>query len=211
MIKNVFFDFFEVFANGMYGLGEMGRLVEQRFGIPAIEYHQKDTGESWELWKKLNRAEIGEVEYWNKILEIHPWKLSPQEFIQCTRDAMKVEIPGTLQVAKELYGKGYNLYLVSDVWGEMRDAKYRQYPWLKEIFKKRYFSCDFGQIKSDPDYFEKICQDAGVNPAESLFIDDYDVNVNRAIEAGMQGIVFENATQLRTELERGLGTEYCFI
>jgi putative hydrolase of the HAD superfamily len=84
-------------------------------------------------------------------------------------------------------------------------AMEEQYPWLLELFEHRYYSFATGQIKSDPDYFEKICRDAGVNPAESLFIDDYDVNVNRAREAGMQGIVFENSAQLRTELERGLG------
>lgn len=118
---------------------------------------------------------------------------------------MKVEIPGTLQIVRELHAKGYNLYLVSDVWGEMRDAMLVQYSWISELFKKCYFSCDFGQIKSDLGYFEKICQDAGVDPAKSLFVDDYDVNVKRAKEAGMRGIVFKSSAQLRAELERGLG------
>ncbi len=206
MIENIFFDFFEVFSNGMYWGGEMGRLVEQRFGISVDDYAKKDTGESWGLWKKLNRAEIREKEYWDKILEIHPWQVTPEQFIQCTREAMKVEIPGTLQLARELYFKGYNLYLVSDVWAEMRDMMFVQYPWICRLFKKHYFSCEFGQVKSDPNYFEKICEDAGVDPARSLFIDDYDVNVNRAIEAGMQGIVFENATQLRKEIEKIFGS-----
>ena len=119
---------------------------------------------------------------------------------------MKVEIPGTLQLAKELCSRGYNLYLVSDVWAEMRDMMFVQYPWIQRLFRKHYFSCEFGQIKSDPNYFEKICEDAGVDPARSLFIDDYDVNVNRAIEAGMQGIVFENAIQLRKEIESIFGS-----
>lgn len=205
MIENIFFDFFEVFANGMFWGGVMGQYVEERFGISVDDFRQKDTGESWDLWKKLNRAEIQEREYWEMILKTHPWRATPQAFIQCTLDAMKVSIPGTFQIAYDLHKRGYNLYLVSDVWAEMRDAMFVQYPWMQWMFKKCYFSCDFGQIKSDPDYFEKICEDAGVDPARSLFIDDYDVNVNRAKEAGIQGIVFENSAQLRTELERGLG------
>lgn len=205
MIENLFFDFFEVVANGMYWGGLMGRLVEQRFGISVDDFRKKDTGVCWDLWKKLNRAEIQEKEYWDKILEVQPWQATSEQFIQCTFDAMKVEISGTFQIIRELHAKGYNLYLVSDVWAEMRDAMLVQYSWISELFKKCYFSCDFGQIKSDPGYFEKICQDAGVDPAKSLFVDDYDVNVKRAKEAGMQGIIFKSSAQLRAELERGLG------
>jgi putative hydrolase of the HAD superfamily len=204
-IKNFFIDFSEVFANGMYWGGEMGRLVQERLGISVDEFRKKDTGESWELWKKLNRGHLDEVEYWELIVRTHAWDIKPEEFIQCTYDAMKIEIPGTLQVVRELSQKGYRLFLISDVWRKMSLAMEAQYPWLLELFEHRYYSFETGEIKSDPDYFEEICRDADVNPAESLFIDDYDVNVNRAREAGLQGIVFENAAQLRTELERGLG------
>lgn len=200
-VKNIFFDLCEVFINGMYWGGEMGRLVEQRFGIPVDEFKKKDSGESWELWKKLNRGEIKEDEYWQKIVELNSWDVQPEDFIQCTRDALKVEIPGTLQLATELKLKGYRLFLVSDLWNEMRDAVLAAHPWIPQLFEKCYFSCDFGQVKSEPDYFEKICKDAGVDPAESLFVDDYDVNVDRAKGAGMQGIVFKTATQLSADLK----------
>lgn len=192
-IENIYFDFFEVFANGMYWNGEMGHLVHERLGIPVDEFRDKDTGESWELWKMLNRAQLSEEEYWNKILELHAWDATPEDFIECTRDALRVEIPGTLQIVGELGLSSYNLYLVSDVWDEMRNAMLVQYPWISRMFKKCYFSCDFGQIKSDPGYFEKICMDVHANPAKSLFIDDYHVNVERAEAAGMQGIIFKNS------------------
>ena len=37
---------------------------------------------------------------------------------------------------------------------------------------------------------------------ETLFIDDLDVNINRAEETGIHGILFQNANQLKEELEQ---------
>lgn len=204
-IENIFFDLCEVFYYGIYGHGVMGQLVSERLGISADEYCEKDTGESWELWKKLNRGQCHEEVYWQKLIELHDWKASPQDFIQCSRDALKVEVPGTMQVVGELRLNRYYLFLVSDLWLELRDAMLAEHPWIKQVFNECYFSCNTGYVKSDPGYFEKICKSAGAKPTESLFIDDYHVNVDRAKEAGMQGIVFENSAQLRTELERELG------
>lgn len=204
-VENIFFDLCEVFVYGIYGHGEMGRLVEDRLRISIEEYCEKDTGISWDLWKKLNCGEIREEAYWQKLIEIHDWKVTPEDFIQCSRDALKVMVPGTLQVVGELRLNRYNLFLVSDLWPEMRDAMLSEHPWIQRVFKKCFFSCDRGQVKSDPDYFAKICTDVGAEPTKSLFIDDFYVNVDRAKEIGMQGIVFENSAQLRAELERGLG------
>lgn len=204
-VENIFFDLCEVFYYGIYGHGAMGNLVQERLGISVDEYCSKDFGVSWDLWKKLNCGEVHEEAYWQKLIEIHEWKATPEGFIQCSREALKVEVPGTLQVVGELRLNRYNLFLVSDLWPEMRDAMLSEHPWIQRVFKERFFSCDRGQIKSDPDCFAKICADAGVDPTKSLFVDDYYVNVNRAMEAGMQGIVFENSAQLRAELERGLG------
>ena len=204
-VENIFFDLCEVFYYGIYGNGAMGKLVEERLGISIDEYCSKDTGVSWDLWKKLNCGEVHEKAYWQNLIEIHNWKATPEDFIRCSRDALKVEVPGTLQVFGELCLNRYNLFLVSDIWPEMRDAMLSEHPWIQRVFKKCYFSCDRGQVKSDPDYFAKICADAGAEPSKSLFVDDYYVNVDRAKEIGMQGIVFENSAQLRAELERGLG------
>lgn len=204
-IKNIFFDLCEVFYYGIYGHGAMGNLVAERLGISIDEYCEKDTGESWELWKKLNCGQVREEDYWQKLIEIHDWKATPQDFIQCSRDALKVEVPGTLQVVGELRLHKYNLFLVSDLWPELRDAMLTEHPWIRQVFSECYFSCNTGYVKSSPGYFEKVCKSAGAKPEESLFIDDYYVNVDNAKAIGMQGIVFENSAQLRTELERELG------
>lgn len=209
MDRNLFFDFFDVLFNGMDGRNAMGRLVEQRIGISRDEYRMKDYDECWELWKLLNRGELSEVGYWEKILEKYKWDATPEDFMWCTRQALKIQIPGTYDILSELYRGSYNLFLVSDIWADMRDEMIKAYPWIKVFFKKCYFSCDFHSIKSDEGYFEKICADAGVKPSDSIMIDDYDVNIMRAKSAGMDGIIFENANQLRRELYEKLGTN-CF-
>ena len=70
MIANLFFDFFEIIANGMYGPGAMGRIVETRLGIPLDEYCRKDTGES------LTRKPTGKLSLGLTIGKLSPKILS---------------------------------------------------------------------------------------------------------------------------------------
>ena len=44
--------------------------------------------------------------------------------------------------------------------------------------------------KPEPAVFELACRRLGLLPAECIFVDDYDVNVKAAQDAGMAAVVF---------------------
>lgn len=65
------------------------------------------------------------------------------------------------------------------------------------------FSAVCGMTKPNADIFEHICQKFGLEPTETVFIDDNAANVHTARQLGMQGYVFDgDADKLRTWLDQ---------
>ena len=57
-----------------------------------------------------------------------------------------------------------------------------------ELFEKTYYSHEIKLRKPTKEAFEYVVRDAGLNAAETLFVDDMLVNVEGAREAGLQAV-----------------------
>ncbi|NTV84766.1 MAG: HAD family phosphatase [Bacteroidales bacterium] len=62
------------------------------------------------------------------------------------------------------------------------------YPSLDSLFEKAYYSFQLKLYKPDPAIFEFVLNDKGLNPEETLFIDDFQVNIEAAKKLGLQVI-----------------------
>jgi glucose-1-phosphatase len=60
------------------------------------------------------------------------------------------------------------------------------YSSLDDLFEKAYYSFQLKLYKPDPAIFEFVLKDSGLEPAETLFIDDYQANVEAAGKLGLQ-------------------------
>lgn len=73
------------------------------------------------------------------------------------------------------------------------------------VFDHVIGSADVGLMKPDPAIFRLTLERLGVLPAEALFIDDYQQNIDAAVELGIEGILFESPEKLEAALaKRGL-------
>ena len=59
-------------------------------------------------------------------------------------------------------------------------------PSLDSFFSKAYYSCNVGMRKPNDDIFRFVLQDAGIAPAETLFIDDLHGNIETANKLGIK-------------------------
>ena len=59
---------------------------------------------------------------------------------------------------------------------------------LNDHFEKAYYSHVLGHRKPDTTGFEIIIRENGLDPAETLFVDDALMNVEGAIKAGLKGL-----------------------
>jgi len=112
-------------------------------------------------------------------------------------------IPGTVSIANELLDKEFSLFHATN----MDEQVFEEYRNNKEFsFLKRFsggLTASNGIQKPDPRFFELLL--AKIPAAQkqyAFFIDDSLENVKAAIKAGMIGIHFQSAQQLRAELVR---------
>jgi glucose-1-phosphatase len=74
-----------------------------------------------------------------------------------------------------------------------------------KFFPQRIYSCVVGASKPSPIIFREALKACKVSADNALYIDDIPAYVEAARQLGMDGIVFESAEQLKSELEqRGL-------
>jgi len=72
-------------------------------------------------------------------------------------------------------------------------------------FSKWYLSYEIGVMKPDAGVYKYVIDDLKTDPSAILFIDDIPLNIAAARKCGMQGIVFEGISQLKSELRlRGI-------
>jgi putative hydrolase of the HAD superfamily len=128
-----------------------------------------------------------------------------EEVISAWND-MLLDFPAArIQWLKELKNK-YRLFLFSNTNAIHLTAFQKKYldsygtP-LDDLFEKAYYSHIIRCRKPDVTAFEYVIQDSGVDPSETLFIDDALVNVEGAKQAGLQAIHLEPG---KTVLDLGI-------
>jgi len=99
------------------------------------------------------------------------------------------------------FRKNYNLFLLSNT-SALHYEKFHEEilsnPETVEFYNsfiKEYYSYQLKLRKPDIKIFDYVIKDSGVNPAETVFIDDNPENVEGAIKAGLNGFVFGKETK----------------
>ncbi|MEM3154165.1 MAG: HAD family phosphatase [Candidatus Woesearchaeota archaeon] len=77
----------------------------------------------------------------------------------------------------------------------------RQRGWFSH-FDRLFLSFELNYLKPDPRAYYAVLKELGARPSDVVFIDDKKENVESAVKCGMNGIVFSNAIQLRSDLEK---------
>lgn len=196
MVKNMIFDLSEVIVSGYHGTE---KVVAQNTDLLAEDFLARKTKVA-DFFLDTMRGKHSEDEYCAHLLEGMDWKLSSQKVKELIRQNLNVPVEGTLEIIKKLKGK-YRLILLSDNVKEWVDYILENNDELR-IFDHLYFTYEYGLLKSDEGCFEHLLKDLAIEPEETIFIDDYFVNIDRAKECGIDGILFKNAKDLEQELEK---------
>lgn len=74
------------------------------------------------------------------------------------------------------------------------------HPQLTQVFEQIYSGLELNKPKDDPDSYTYICQQLSVSPADVLFIDDSEKNIEAARSAGLNTLVYTDFQHLRDHL-----------
>lgn len=108
-------------------------------------------------------------------------------------------IEGMAELVRDLKKAGYSVYLLSNISRYFSSHKEAN-PVLFE-FRDWVFSAEVGLVKPDPAIFRLAVEKFGVDPHETLFVDDNAQNLEGARAVGLSTYLFDgNANRLRAAL-----------
>jgi putative hydrolase of the HAD superfamily len=159
------------------------------------------------LWDKnrgaFDRGDLTGEAYWSALAADAGVGINAEQLDQvCNWD---VEMWGRANAGMvawlgQLRRGGIKTGLLSNMHPAMISYLRENFDWL-ELFDFKTFSAEVRMIKPDPAIYEHTLRGLGVRAAETLFLDDREINVQGARELGIHALLFRSVAQLRQELE----------
>ena len=140
---------------------------------------------------------LPEAAYLEKVIESGKWSISPDELRQELFENFRSVVEGMPELLEELSQRGFSLILESNHLREWINQIETIHPFLVEVFEQRVFSFETGQLNKTPAAFAAIAARIERPPAECLYIGNSSTSCEAAEAAGMQVILFHNASELR--------------
>ena len=188
-IKNIVFDLGNVLLDLNLDKTETAfrELLQEEFENAYLKY------ESNRLFERLEVGRISPFEFVNGMRSAAEVPITDDEVIDGW-NALLGEMPKSrIDFLKEM-GKKYNIYLLSNtnaihmMWLDeyLKEHYQMSIQDFTQLFKKHYFSFQLQMRKPDADIYKHLIEDSGINPAESLFVDDREDNIKTARACGFQ-------------------------
>ncbi len=157
------------------------------------------------IWNPLTiQLELGvitEDDYWNSFKsQVNSYSTLPSEslLIRKYSEGFKINYE-VLEIVKSLKSQGLDLSILSN--SIAPHYEFNKKAGLYDNFPILVFSHQVGLRKPDLRIYYLTINRLNIDPKQSLFIDDREENVSAALEIGMNGHVFQNATILESELK----------
>jgi len=190
-IRNIIFDLGGVLLNidpkkTIEAFEKLG--MEQLVGDKGLSYDH-------EIFYRMEQGQITSDEFREGVLELLPSRVSYRE-IDDAWTAMLLDFPAVrVELVKNLR-KDFKIYLFSNtnaIHVEKFHSNFRiQHGFeVSSLFEKDFYSNEIGYRKPSSESYQKIIRLSGIDPKESLFIDDSLQNVDSAIHFGLKGLWLE--------------------
>lgn len=181
MIKNIIFDYGDVFIN----LDKSATIKElYKLGVKEV------TAEMLEIAKTYEVGKISSEEFITAFTDLHP-HISDQEFVNAWNAILKDFPLHRLDFIKELKDSGkYRLFLLSNTndlhisWIQ-DDWQEKLYKEFKSQFEQFYLSHEINLRKPNKDIYEFVLSENRLKPEETIFIDDTKENTDTAAQLGI--------------------------
>lgn len=186
-IQNIIFDFGGVILN----------IDHEKLNRAFQNLHIADFGQRYsqavqsDLFSRLETGEISPDTFRNALRELCGLTLS-DEVLDETWNAILLDIPvSRLELLSRLKSR-YRIFLLSNTNRIHYDAYLQTlqqagpYRDFEDIFEKAWFSFRMGMRKPNREIYLQALQEAGLDPAHTLFIDDSLQNIHAAETCGLQ-------------------------
>lgn len=182
MIKAIIFDLNGIFIQSP----KLSNRFQEKFGIPTEEFLPILK----EIMAKVRRPNAGDsFVYWKPYLEKWGTSLTRKDFFDFWFSAEK-EVPELTEVIRQMKGKGFKLFILSNNFIERATYYGKSFPFLN-IFNKVYYSWQTGFVKPDPETFKNLLSENNLKPEECIYFDNSKENIEVANGLGIKAFLFE--------------------
>lgn len=190
-IRNIIFDLGGVLLNidPMKTIDAFGKLgMEQLVGDKGLTYDH-------DIFYMMEQGKVTPNEFREGVLALLPLRVSYQQ-VDDAWTAMLLDFPTIRVELLKSLRKDFGIYLFSNtnaIHVERFHSNFRNQHGFEvsALFEKDFYSNEIGYRKPSPESFQEIIRLSGINPEESLFIDDSLPNVESAIACGLKGYWLE--------------------
>lgn len=190
-IQNIIFDLGGVLLNI-----DPKKTIEA-FGKLGMEQMVGDKGHTYdhEIFYQMEQGKVSSDEFRNGVLQLLPNPVSFQQ-IDDAWTAMLLDFPAIRVQLLQSLRKQYNIYLFSNtnaIHVDKFHSNFRKQHGFEvtTLFDKDFYSNEIGYRKPSAESYHEIIRRSGINPQESLFIDDSYPNIEGAALAGIKGYWLE--------------------
>lgn len=200
MITTIFFDIGGVLLTDGWG-HDSRRAAAEQFGLDWDDYSDRHEKVAHAI--ETNRTTL--ERYLDRAIFYRPRPFTREAF----RDyvfAQSQPKPDSIEVARQLAAS--HKYFMATINNEILELNlYRIERFgLRRYFSAFFSSCFLGLRKPDEAIYRTALQVTQRRPAECIFIDDREVNLECPREFGLATILFQDAAQLRQDLQQnGVG------
>lgn len=198
MIRNVVFDFGQVlvrFVPDEIAAPDFPDPADRALAVPILFDRA--------VWNPMDKGDIDEEEAFARMRPRLPERFwAPGRRVMDHWFERLPPVPGMWELARRLKkDSGARTYLLSNI--SRRFTEHLDlYPILSEL-DGCVFSGKIGLTKPAPEIFAYLCDTYGLDPAETIFIDDQPRNTVGASNFGMQTYLFDgDAAKLSDVLDR---------
>lgn len=196
-IQSIIFDLGKVLLNldfdasirAFHELGLSRNVLNRQQAYADPAFYQLETGE------------ISPAGFRERVREILNTPDTSDQQIDKAWCAMLGDVPRKRVEALKELRKKYRVFLFSNTnaihISHMHADFEKKYGFaFPSLFEKDFYSHEIGKRKPDLASFGKVIELAGVNPNETLFVDDLEKNIAAAKEAGLKALWLEDGMEM---------------
>jgi putative hydrolase of the HAD superfamily len=197
MIKNVVFDVGNVFVRW-----SPSEVVKRCFDLAEDSEANLKRAEALfrsRIWRSLNLGELTQLEA--ELAYQSQLGLTKEETNSLFFHVMDHQelIDGTVALAHRLKQAGYRVFgLTDNVHEIVAYHKARNSFW--DLFEGAVVSAEIGLLKPNPAIFRHLLETFRLTAGETVFLDDFQVNIDGARSVGMEARLFTTASRCEQDL-----------
>jgi epoxide hydrolase-like predicted phosphatase len=195
MIRAVYFDMGGVLLRSESEVER--RKWEKRLGLPekmlAEIVFENDVAALATVGRATTDAVWAEV---GRQLNLAPAALAELRADFFRGDAFDVDLLAFIRALRPRFKTG----LISNAWPDAPETTYRVLN--ATAFDTLLFSAQEGVMKPGAEIYQRALARLGVAPAEAIFVDDVQANIDGARAVGMAGVLFTGSAEVRAEITR---------